>query len=556
MIEATFDDDGYLLFRGDATEDDVIVDGDDVNGEGWPAGFEEACVEGSILDADYDPDDTSTFTIFHEDANRVTNTTTMANYSTIQAAVDDADDGADEGDTLEARGDFDEGTILVGKEVTIVAAEDATVSGSFHVTADDVRISGFTISDYDMVLGERVGIYLQDVADVTIDGNTIDGEGTEGTSRGVLTAGSVTGDVTGNTVVNNVTGVSNNPGSQLVIDGNTFQANTAGVASDSADGVEIVNNDFVDNEEGVGLGAGGVLVEDNWFGEGNDDYVCVYTGTYDLTQIRNANVFEGDVYIDDNCLTSQLPEPSVVNTRTEVVYSTIQAAVDDADDGPDEGDTLEARGDFDEGTILVGKEVTIVAAEDATVSGSFRVTADNVTISGFTISDYETVDGQIAGIYLSAGVAGVEIEHNVFDGGEVDQPRGVITESGTSVTGTVSGNEFVRNTTGVFNNAGSQLVIDDNDFIGNDVGVGNDSHDGITVTGNRFEGNTVEGIGLGGENAVVTGNWFGVSNEAYICVYADGYELEVLEGANTFEGDDVVDDGDRCLVPSANGGGG
>ena len=440
----------------------------------------------------------------------VLNVSTDVVYDSIQAAVD----AAGEGHTLEAYGDFAEGTVTVDvADLTVAGVDGASVSGSFRVTADGVTISGFAIADYETVLNEVAGIYLDGAADVTIDGVSLDGDGVAGASRAVVTTGDVTGTVVDSTFVDNTTGVSNNPGSALVIDGNTFTGNVAGVGTDSADGVTVTNNTFAGNGEGVGLGAANVTVTGNTFQASNDSYICDYIDHYDLQDFVPDNTFEAGPFEYGDCLVGAMPDPAVHNVTTNVVYDSIQAAVDAAA----VGDVLEAYGAFAEGVVVVDESVTIVGVEDASVSGSFRVAADGVTISGFAVSDYETVLGEIAGIYLD-GVADVTIDGVSLDGdGVAGASRAVVTTG--VVTGTVSDSTFDNNTTGVSNNPGSALVIDGNTFTGNVAGVGTDSADGVTITNNTFDSNG-EGVGLGAANVTVTGNTF-TGNTAGIVSYVD-----------------------------------
>jgi hypothetical protein len=461
----------------------------------------------------------------------VVNVDTSMVFGDIQSAVD----AAGPGETLHAYGAFDDGA-TVSQEVILVGMDDASVAGSLHVTADNVTIQDLSIAGYDTVLGEIVGIYLQAVDNVTITGNSLDGGEVAG-SRAVLTSGTVTGVVSDNDMVDNTTGVSNNPGSQLTISGNTFTNNTAGVGSDSDDGVVVTGNTFIGNDEGVGLGGVNVTVEGNDFQASNTAYICDYIAGYDLSSDFEDNTYETGPYIDDNCLVSGWTEPAVVNVDTSMVFGDIQSAVDAA--GP--GETLHAYGAFDDGAT-VSQEVILVGMDDASVAGSLHVTADNVTIQDLSIAGYDTVLGEIVGIYLQA-VDNVTITGNSLDGGEVAGSRAVLT-SGT-VTGVVSDNDMVDNTTGVSNNPGSQLTISGNTFTNNTAGVGSDSDDGVVVTGNTFIGND-EGVGLGGVNVTVEGNDFQASNTAYICDYIAGYDLSSDFEDNTYETGPYIDG--NCLV--------
>lgn len=81
---------------------------------------------------------------------------------------------------------------------------------------------------------------------------------------------------------------------------------------------------------------------------------------------------------------NSLPDNTVRNQRTGVVYGSIQAAVDAAEDA----DTLAvAPGTYNE-TITINQALTLSGvSRDAIVNGSLSIASDDVTVSGLTVSN-------------------------------------------------------------------------------------------------------------------------------------------------------------------------
>jgi putative cell wall-binding protein len=225
---------------------------------------------------------------------QVVNTTTQETFSTVQAAIDDAD--TKDGNTLEVTGTVP--GFAVTKAVTIKGMPGAKVTGAIRITGvDGVEVSGFAITAGLVNGAGTVGFYLDNAEGAKIHDNVV--SGTSRTGVGVLNA--TGGDdekasIEDNTFTNLATGVYNNPTATYVIDGNSFTNDTAGVGGESP--ATVTDNHFLNNDEGIGLGAEGYTVTGNDFANSKDDHVGDYTDKkYDLTAMIAANSFDESVAV-------------------------------------------------------------------------------------------------------------------------------------------------------------------------------------------------------------------------------------------------------------------
>lgn len=194
---------------------------------------------------------------------------------------------------------------------------------------------------------------------------------------------------------------------------------------------------------------------------------CVDLGVRTLTKGVDATsddpLFGGEVRLIaevtlDTALGRQ--EDPVRNTQTREGYSTIQEAVDDAD----EGDSIEVLtgGVFDEevtiGTDGVSLGPNVVNRPE--ITGGIRVEADGVTVRGLKITG--TVGSSGAPIDLQAN--DVTIQDNVVEGGEPG--GGIMPWAGPGpVNGNVeiSGNEVRGGAIGLYVDDEADITIADNE---------------------------------------------------------------------------------------------
>jgi hypothetical protein len=264
----------------------------------------------------------------------------------------------------------------------------------------------------------------------------------------------------------------------------------------------------------------------------------------------------------------------VINHTQETIELSIQDAVDEAEDG----DRLQAIGQFSELVEIDGiTDLALGALPGTTLEGSLDVNeADGLSISDLTISDYETFsplglgltgdeigiaiadsedvtlaeltllgdDGD--GIGIAAEGSDGEIVDSTFDGNAV----GVLLDDGAAGLLVAGGNAFVDNVVGV-EAAVLDATVMSSDFDSNETGVlaeGNRA----TITDNAFDDHGGQAIELAGVNATVADNVFGAADAEHICFDADVYRADDLIDGNTFDypqEPEVRGDDPTCIGP-------
>lgn len=207
-----------------------------------------------------------------------------ADYDTIQAAIDIAEDG----DVIVISAGTYEG-VLVDRPVTLRAAERGVViDGIVHIQAKKVRVEGLAvIPDVGLEISEysksrRIAVFLDTDSEATFDGIHIDGGDASVIqySRGIMARPGSTFTVRNSTFENVFTSIFVNLGTgdrarvTLSADSNSFTNNWAGIGGTEYSDVTITNNVFksiglsVNQGKGEGIGLGkGVAIFDS---EGNE----------------------------------------------------------------------------------------------------------------------------------------------------------------------------------------------------------------------------------------------------------------------------------------------
>jgi len=245
--------------------------------------------------------------------------------------------------------------------------------------------------------------------------------------------------------------------------------------------------------------------------------------------------------LDATCTT--FGYPPVHNTTQNTYFTTIQAAINAAGSG----NTIEvAAGTYLE-NVTVNKTLTLTGAgrDLVTIQGSnlaqdgvFNVTADDVTVEGFTIKG--------AG-YKTVRVSGVN-NRLTFKNNKVIAAANTTKANGWSAFETD------------YNQLCTGHVVTGNIFVGNGTAqlVYYNHNTGITFTGNTFEGTTVDNMyygpvlgfdGLDGTQTI-SGNTFNVKRSGgdfrysvYALIETFGtYDLEAIRAANIFQYDGVAQD--------------
>ncbi|QIG48153.1 hypothetical protein G5V57_10705 [Nordella sp. HKS 07] len=465
-------------------------------------------------------------------------------FATIQAALDAAADG----DTIMlAAGTFG-GPLTIDKQVTILGADGAVISGGVLVTADHVTIDGvdFTGAHNFGGLDRPYGLFVTgdhvSIANAVFTGSAEDTRpfGVGGTAADFsLSHSQITGWSEGAYIVQ---------GAQGSITGNTFEHNGNGIVTETVD-VTITGNSFSDSDGAhiavlpfvdanlssigsdntfldqarpisVYLNGGAQTVTGSEVGEfitaayvsgpvtldgagGNDRLVgshgndiihggdgidtAVVSGdvhaatdihynvggaTWTVTSADGTDTLDGVEVLED-----------AVGGKTLLVggggFATIQAALDAAADG----DTIMlAAGTFG-GPLTIDKQVTILGADGAVISGGVLVTADHVTIDGVDFTGAYNFGGLDRPYGLFVTGDHVSIANAVFTGSAEDtRPFGV---GGTAADFSLSTSQITGWSEGAYLVQGAQGAITDNTFQGNGNGIVTETVD-VTITGNSF----------------------------------------------------------------------
>jgi len=201
-------------------------------------------------------------------------------------------------------------------------------------------------------------------------------------------------------------------------------------------------------------------------------------------------------------------------------YSSIQSAVDAARSG----DTIHvATGIYSE-VVSIDKSLTLHANGAANIQGCFSITADNVSVDGFSFNGGDLCPGagERGAIYMVADTDGHTITGNALNGpGTTQVYRGILFGHNVRHV-TVSGNHVNGWLSGIYINPSSDIVIEGNAFYGNYVGIGSDTLSNVSILGNTFADNESEGWGASsvGANVEAHGNHFNGNNGTAVAHYS------------------------------------
>jgi nitrous oxidase accessory protein len=185
---------------------------------------------------------------------------------------------------------------------------------------------------------------------------------------------------------------------------------------------------------------------------------------------------------------------------------------------------------IDKPLSLIGEDMssTIILSEGRRGSGyTIHVKADNVTVSGFTITSYHpfhslyyfygigirgnncNITGNIIencreGITSSASVHSVIISKNIIR--DTTAGEGIMFIYASPHHITITDNNITNTTYGIDVQGGHSCVISGNNVIDNGGGIGIRCSDS-TITGNNVTSNTGEGVNIEGSNNTISGNY-------------------------------------------------
>lgn len=240
---------------------------------------------------------------------------------------------------------------------------------------------------------------------------------------------------------------------------------------------------------------------------------------------------------------SHLPRNAgvAVNLRTGTPTLTLGVATAAAQPG----DHIVGYGSFDERVFVEVADLTVRGHRLTRLYGAFHVLAHGTTLSGWHLQDFTPHGTERVGILLNDAEQ-VTVTGNLVDGLDAANTVGLMSVAGSTVTATVTGNDFVDGAIGIWKRQGSLITVDDNLVAGHSV-VGiladGDGH----IRNNDLLDNA-RGLQLDISYVSVRDNIFEANGE-HLCIAPDtAYDLTRLRDNNFFIGG-VVQDG-HCLVPS------
>ncbi len=456
----------------------------------------------------------------------VENADTNEQFSSIQAAIDDAD--TDAGDIINvAAGTYNE-DVTINKSLTLVSAEgkdNTTINGQSTGEAGAVRIAadnvvlggdgtGFTVNG----AGVAAVYFTQPVSGCLVEGNGIVAANTKnallfggGQSSHTIRGNTFQGDASQLVYVNGQPSVGNastsvnfinntfsgtaptgpalgQEAAASIISGNTFATVTAYASLELWVGNTVTGNNFT-----ADLSPGGVYVLDN---TGTDPYGIPGGGVFvlDIDAVLSNNTFLRAVVVEHPG-SSRLPK----------IWANIQDAVNEAVSG----DTINvAAGTYNE-AVTIDKSLTLQGAGSATttVTGAHTITANDVIVDGFTLDGGITLDD------LANTIRGGTISNNIITGADnpdlpIKAENGIrvgFDHNGKGVDGiTIENNTIINSLCKGIRFSNTKL-----DF--------NDPHDpqrisNITISGNEIKDNGSAGIETYGPgpntiiNNIISGN--------------------------------------------------
>ncbi|MFT4244567.1 MAG: NosD domain-containing protein, partial [Candidatus Woesearchaeota archaeon] len=207
------------------------------------------------------------------------------NYSTIQAAINAAQDG----DTiLVGPGVYDE-SFIVNKELNLIGTNNPVINGKIELNSNNIIIDGLKINGTD-----RGVEFYHNLDHITV--------------RNSFISDTTTGIYINPTTANNITIFNNN-----------ITNTVAAIGGDSYEGISIIQNNLYNNQEGVGysdsLSRNGPLLEDNNFSNNQIQVKDYSLSTIDMNAVFSNNIFDKAILTSDSILSS------------------IQAAINAAQDG-------------------------------------------------------------------------------------------------------------------------------------------------------------------------------------------------------------------------------
>lgn len=300
------------------------------------------------------------------------------------------------------------------------------------------------------------------------------------------------------------TGISLYDCSYNLITRNTLINNSEAIFLEYANNNTIYHNNFINNPEPVGFPVPPITQNDTWDNGVEGNYWSNYNGTDNNQDGIGDGI--GDIpYVIDENNTDHYPlmyrYGSIQNLNTSLIYLTIQQAID-ANETLDGHVIHVETGTYEMIYTRINKSVSLLGEgmENTTIIGNiedprqipiFDVFSDNVTISGFTLTEGYTAVNILASY---THITNCNISDNIhgIDAGHIYELFGAVT---------IDGNIIANNTGNGIHLSTWSNVISNNVIFGNSPGGIVLDTTGMPTNSTQVFGNTIEN----NQNGVVLG---------------------------------------------------
>jgi len=445
-----------------------------------------------------------------------------------------------------------------GYGIAIRYSHDNIIWGN-HITLNTYWAGGGILLDYsddNTVSGNNVnknshGIFLRHSSNCIVSGNNVNNN----TNRGIsVSYSSHNCKVSNNDLTNNYYGIYIEDSYNNMVSDNNVANNDYGIRPSKSNNNSIYHNNFVNSNINQTLSSASINTWDNGYPSGGNYWSNQYHGSCadhysgpHQNETGSDGIVDTPYVIDGNNkdkypLMSPWPWP-IENLNTQICYSTIQWAID----APEtlDGHTINVSAGTYEEHVVVSKPLTLIGEQSSTtiIDGNgtgtvVTITADNVTIKGFTIqnggngifvweSDNNTIASNTVSKNDKKGIWLLNSSHNNVSGNIVSSNSdGVCLE--LSNNNTISENTLeYNNNFGMGLNESNYNVVKGNPVKNNGNGISLYDSDCNTIESNNVTLNSGHGIQLSNSSHNnVSGNI--VSNNLGNGVYLECSEGNIL----------------------------